>query len=421
MKKKILIVGAGAAGIMASIFAKEKNPNAEVILCERNDRIGRKLRITGKGRCNLTNHMPLDEMMLSMFSSKSSTKFLFSALHFFSNQDVVRFFETLGVKTKVERGGRVFPESDKAEDVIKALTKKLNALGILLKLNCCVKKILSEEKKILGVLCENGETILCDGLILATGGKSYPLTGSKGDGFRFAQELGHRVEKIFPALVPLEAASDDKKICSALTGLTLKNVMASLYFDEKKIDEKFGEMLFAHFGVTGPIILSLSRWFGQKNFQKAKLLLNLKPALDEKILDNRLLRDFQQANNKNLKNALKNLLPSHLLEFIFFKAKINPEKFVYDVTKEERKKLVYVLQHFSIEIQGTRPIDEAIVTAGGVSLKEISSKTMQSKLFENLFFCGEVIDADALTGGFNLQIAFSTGALAGTSCAEMMK
>ena len=405
--KKIFVIGGGASGIISAIRAAENG--SQVILFEKMPQIGRKLRITGKGRCNLTNAADIAEIVKNI---PGNGKFLFSALKNFSSADTVNFFENLGVKTKIERGGRIFPQSDDATEVIDALLRRLAILGVEVKTNSPVKEILAENKKIVGVLV--GEKIFkCDALILATGGLSYPATGSTGDGFKFARRLGHTITEILPSLVPLETEEDVK----SLQGLSLKNIRVKLLSDGKKVAEEFGEMLFTHFGVSGPIILTLSR-------QAAKLLndgrfveleINLKPALTPEKLDARLLRDFEKFRGKILKNSLVELLPSKLIPIILDLAYLSEEKRVDSVTAVERRRLIEILRGLPLTITKTRPIDEAIVTSGGISTKEIDPRTMRSKIVENLFIVGEIADVDGFTGGFNLQAAWSMGNLAGTA------
>ena len=383
---------------------------AEVILFEKNNRLGKKLSITGKGRCNLTNTAEISEVVKNI---QGNGKFLYSSLKNFSTADTINFFESIGLKTKIERGGRVFPKSDNASEVIEVLTKKLFLLNVDLKLNSKVTEIISDGKKILGVEV-GGKFFDADAVILATGGKSYPATGSTGDGFIFAKKLGHTVTKIFPALVPLEIEEDFIK---NLQGLSLKNVRVTLNSDNKKIQEIFGEMLFTHFGVSGPIILTLSgkvaKLLDEKKF--VELVINLKPALTAEQLDARILRDFEKFKRKSAKNALVELLPQKLIPIILDLSFIDEEKKVDEITKTERHRLAEVLQNFSLTVTKTRPIDEAIVTAGGISVKEINPKTMESKIISGLYIVGEVADVDGFTGGFNLQAAWAMGNAAGNS------
>ncbi len=408
---KVIVIGGGPAGMMAAIRAAENS--AEVILFEKNNRLGKKLSITGKGRCNLTNIADVPEVVKNI---PGNGKFLYSALKNFTTADTINFFESLGLKTKIERGGRVFPESDSAAEVIEVLTKKLALLKVDVQLNSKVTEIISDGKKILGV--EVGKKFFySDRIILATGGSSYPATGSTGDGFKFAKKLGHIVTKIFPALVPLEVEEDFIK---PLQGLSLRNVRVTLNADNKKIREIFGEMLFTHFGISGPIILTLSgevaKLLDEKNF--VEILINLKPALTAEQLDARILRDFEKFKRKSIKNSLVELLPQKLIPIILDLSYIDGEKKVDDVSKIERRRLVEVLQNLPLTVTKTRPIDEAIVTAGGVSVKEIDPKTMQSKILQGLYIIGEVADVDGFTGGFNLQAAWAMGNAAGKFCVE---
>ena len=404
--RKIIVIGGGATGIMAAIRAAECG--GQVTLLEKMPQIGRKLRITGKGRCNLTNTADIAEVVKNI---PGNGKFLFSALKNFSPVDTVKFFESLGVKTKVERGGRVFPASDDATEVIDALLRRLVILGVEVKTNSPVTDILAEDKKIVGV--KVGDKIFdCDAVILATGGMSYPATGSSGDGFKFARKLGHKVTEILPALVPLETEED---FVQDLQGLTLKNVRVKLLADGKKISEQFGEMLFTHFGVSGPIILTLSRQAAKLLAEKkfVELEINLKPALTPEQLDARLLRDFDKFKRKTIKNSLVELLPAKLIPIVLDLSYLPEEKRVDEITSAERRRLLEILRGLPLTITKTRPIAEAIVTAGGVDVKEIDPRTMRSKLVENLFIVGEVADVDGFTGGFNLQAAWSMGNAAG--------
>lgn len=405
---KVIVIGGGPAGMMAAIRAAENF--AEVVLLEKNNRLGKKLSITGKGRCNLTNTAEISEVVKNI---PGNGKFLYSALKNFSTADTINFFESLGLKTKIERGGRVFPQSDNAAEVIEVLTKKLAILNVDVRLNSKVTEIISDGKKILGV--EVGEKFFdADKIILATGGASYPATGSTGDGFKFAKKLGHTVTKIFPALVPLEVEEDFVK---DLQGLSLKNVRVTLKADEKKVTEIFGEMLFTHFGISGPIILTLSgqaaKLLDEKKF--VEVVINLKPALTAEQLDARILRDFEKFKRKSAKNSLVELLPQKLIPIILDLAYIDEEKKVDAITKIERQRLIKILQNLPLTVTKTRPLSEAIVTAGGVSVKEINPKTMESKIISGLYIIGEVLDVDGFTGGFNLQAAWAMGNAAGLS------
>ncbi len=408
--KKIFVIGGGPAGMMAACRAAEGG--ASVTLFEKMSRVGRKLGITGKGRCNLTNTADVAEVVRNL---PGNGKFLYSALKKFSSADTVSFFEDLGVVTKVERGGRIFPASDDASEVIDALLRRLTILGVDVRTNSTVTKILAESHKVTGVLV-NGKILACDAVILATGGASYPATGSTGDGFRMARQLGHNVTPILPALVPLETEED---FVRDVQGLSLKNVRVKLLADGKSVAEQFGEMLFTHFGVSGPIILTLSRRAAQllADGRFVELELNLKPALKPEQLDARILRDFDKFKRKSLKNALVELLPAKLIPIVLDLSYLAEGKRVDEVTQAERRRLAEILQSLPLTITRTRPIDEAIVTAGGVDVKELDPRTMRSKLVEGLFVVGEVADVDGFTGGFNLQAAWSMGNVAGISAA----
>ena len=394
--------------MMAAIRAAENG--ASVTLFEKNSRLGRKLSITGKGRCNLTNAADTAEVIKNL---PGNGKFLNSALNSFTTADTVNCFEELGLATKIERGNRIFPASDSAAEVIDVLAKKLAAAGVNVRLNSRVESIIADEKKIRGVEV-GGKFIEADAVILATGGASYPATGSTGDGFKFARQLGHTVTEILPALVPLEVEEDFAK---ELQGLALKNVRLTLMADGKRAAEIFGEMLFTHFGVSGPIILTLSRQVAKLLAEKVsvELLINLKPALTPEQLDARLLRDFEKFRRKNISNALVELLPHALIPVVIDLAFIDENKKIDAVTKDERRRLLEILRALPLTVTATRPIDEAIVTAGGISVKEIEPKTMASKIVEGLFIVGEVADVDGYTGGFNLQAAWAMGNAAGIS------
>jgi predicted Rossmann fold flavoprotein len=409
-KTKVVIVGGGAAGMMAAIFAADSG--ADVVLIERMRYCGVKLAITGKGRCNVTNDSTLEEFLGNV---PTNPRFLYSALNTFSTQDTMDFFENAGVPLKVERGKRVFPVSDKAKDIVKALTDSCKNRGVET-LFGRVDKIVAEDERVKGVLID-GKEIEADAVIVATGGKSYPRTGSDGDGYRFASELGHTVIKPRPSLVPITSKSS---VCPELQGLSLKNVALTVTKagSYKAVYEDFGEMMFTHFGLTGPMILSASAHIPDIAPAKYEAHIDLKPALDEKMLDNRILSDFSKYHNKDFMNSLDDLLPRKLIPVIIRLSGIPPRKKVNSITREERAALVTAIKDLRVALSGFRPIDEAIVTKGGVSVKEINPKTMESKLCGGLYFAGEVIDVDAYTGGFNLQIAFSTGALAGKSAAE---
>ncbi len=406
--KRIIVVGGGPAGMMAAVKAAENG--ASVLLLERMDRVGRKMSITGKGRCNITNASDLQEILKNI---PGNGKFLNSSMRAFDNEDVIRFFEDAGVPVKVERGNRVFPVSDHASDVVEAMLGRLHDLGVRIQTHARVKEILAENGSVKGVRLESGVEEKADAVILAVGGASYSGTGSSGDGYGIARQLGHTVTHILPALVPLETEEDWPKEAQ---GLSLRNVRAALFSDGKKLKEEFGEMLFTHFGVSGPIILSLSRTAAAElaSGSFVELVINLKPALSQEKLDQRIRRDFEEQLRKQVKNSLNGLLPAKLIPIVIDLAYLDPEKQVNQVTQEERKRLGETLQHLALTITKTRPLAEAIVTAGGVSVKEINPKTMESKLVHGLYFAGEVVDVDALTGGYNLQAAFSMGAAAGT-------
>lgn len=404
--EKVVVIGGGPAGMMAAGTAARRGRS--VTLVEKNRRLGRKLLITGKGRCNLTNIADLDELIANI---PVNGKFLYHAFHRFGNRDLIAFFEEWGLPTKVERGGRVFPVSDRSADVVAALERFLAHYHVEV-MQGEVTAILVTEGQVTGVKLKNGEFIPARQVILATGGRSYPLTGSTGDGYRFAAALGHRITPLKPALVPLESPT---AWIREVQGLTLKNVAIKIWSKEgKQIYSDFGEMLFTHFGVSGPIILSASVHLEEGRLYR--LVIDLKPALTPEQLDLRLQRDFAKYIRKVFHNALGDLLPRALIPVVVKLVGIPPEKPVNQITKAERQRLVAVVKGLEVEINGLRPLAEAIVTAGGVTVKEINPATMESKLVKGLFFAGEVIDVNAYTGGYNLQIAFSTGYLAGSSC-----
>lgn len=406
---RVLVIGGGAAGMMAAIFAADAG--ASVTLLERNDRCGRKLRITGKGRCNLTNDCGMEEFLTQV---PTNPRFLYSALSRFSTADTKDFFESIGVPLKVERGKRVFPVSDKAEDVVRALRERCSESGVNVARDRA-RELLCREGRICGVRGEARE-YEADAVILCTGGMSYPRTGSDGDGYRLARAVGHTVTPLVPSLVPLTSSDRD---CAAMQGLSLRNV--SLRVTEtasgKEIYEDFGEMLFTHFGMTGPMVLSASAHLRDVSPDKYTAHINLKPALDEKTLDARLLSDFRKYSNRDFANALSDLLPAKLIPTVIRRSGIDPRKKVNSVTREERDALASVMTDLRFAISGFRPMSEAIVTKGGISVREINPKTMESKVCPGLFVAGEVLDVDAYTGGFNLQIAFATGVLAGENAA----
>jgi predicted Rossmann fold flavoprotein len=401
---KVIVIGAGPAGMMAAISAAKEN---QVILLDGNNRLGKKLFITGKGRCNVTNAKDIGEFFEMI---PGNPHFLYSSLYTFTNEDTMNFFSKMGVKLKVERGSRVFPESDKSSDIISGLSRALEESKVKVMLNSKVSKILADGNNIKAVTLEDGKVIEGDKFILCTGGKSYPLTGSTGEGFDFAKKLGHKIVDPKPSLVPIEIKEQWVK---ELQGLSLKNVELSINNGKKILFKDQGEMIFTHFGISGPLVLSGSR-FVKNDKTEYNISLDLKPALDEKELDLRIQKDFQKYINKDFKNSLGDLLPKRLIDTIISLSGVSGDKKVNEITKEERRKLVELLKKLSFTVKGLRPIAEAIVTAGGVDTKEIDPSTMKSKIVENLFFAGEVIDVDAFTGGYNVQIALSTGYLAGT-------
>ena len=431
---KVIVIGGGPAGMMAAITDKE-NGN-EVIILEKNGQLGKKLLITGKGRCNITSSLDMEEFIKN---TPGNGMFLHSAFQQFTNKDIIHFLKQQGLDVKEERGNRIFPVTDKSIDVLACFTKRIKELNIKVQYHTTVSEILVKpndeinkeningkekskkmiDKKVIGVKTNHG-ILQADKVILSTGGKSYPLTGSTGDGYILAEKLGHTITNIKPSLVPLETF--EKQECKELQGLSLRNVGIQLLDIEKNktIYEDFGEMLFTHFGVSGPTILSASahlvRYKQIERLLKEKriiLKMDLKPALDEKKLDTRILRDFEEVKNKQFKNSLEKLLPQKLIPVIIQKSNIQPDKKVNEITKKEREELVKMIKNFEITIKGFRPIEEAIITSGGINIKEINPKTMESKKVKGLYFAGEIIDVDSYTGGFNLQIAYSTGYVAG--------
>ena len=410
---KVVVIGGGPAGMMSAISAAKSGD--KVVLLEENNILGKKILITGKGRCNITSSLDIDDFINNI---PGNGRFLYSAFENFDNKDIIELLKKEGVSVKEERGNRYFPTSDRAEDVRMALERETKKAGVDVKLNSKVCGIEIEDSRVKSVVLENGK-IDADKIILATGGKSYPLTGSNGDGYKIAEELGHTIKDVRGSLVPLIA---EKSVCSKMQGLSLRNVGIVLYDVEKdkKIYSDFGEMLFTHFGVSGPTILSGSAHLLRykdvdKKISNGKIVLkiDLKPALSFEQLDARILRDFTEVKNKQFKNSLDKLLPKKMIDVVIDKSKIDSEKHVNEITREERMNLVKILKCFVVRIDGFRPVDEAIVTAGGISVKEINPKTMESKIVSGLYFAGEIIDVDAYTGGFNLQIAYSTGFTAG--------
>ena len=416
----VIVIGGGPAGMMSAITAAKENNN--VIILEKMNSCGRKLLITGKGRCNITSSLSMDDFIKN---TPGNGKFLYSCFQNFTNGDIIQMLKNNGVKTKEERGNRIFPVSDKSLDVLNAFEKEMekNNVKVITKAN--VKKINIENKKVTGVTFEKdglNKTFKADKVILATGGKSYSATGSTGDGYKLAEDLGHNIVRVRPSLVPLQTNGRNLKICKQMQGLSLRNVKMKLIDSSKNktIYEDFGELLFTHFGVSGPTILSSSaHLLRYKNVDELlnkgtiKLIIDLKPALDEEKLNLRILRDFEKEKNKSFKNSLNDLLPKKMIDTVIELSEIDENKKINEITKKERMKLIQLLKHFEITISGFRPIEEAIITSGGISTKEINPKTMESKIIQGLYFAGEIIDVDAYTGGFNLQIAYSTGYTAG--------
>lgn len=403
--KNVVITGGGPAGMMAAITAARRG--FKVTLVEKNEKLGKKLFITGKGRCNITNAGDTEDLFNSIVTNR---KFMFSSFNGFSNYDTLGFFDELGLQIKIERGNRVFPESDHSSDVIGALNRELKRLSVDVRLNTEVKDIIVNDGKATGVVikCSGKEsTIQADNVIVATGGNSYQSTGSTGDGYRFARKLGHSVTPILPALVPFNVAEDWE---SDLQGLSLKNVSIVVLDGKQEIYSDFGEMLFTHFGVSGPLILSASSFAARRiKEHPLKLIIDLKPALSQEQLDERILRDFDEEKNKAFKNSLDKLLPKKMIPVIVRLSDIDGNKKVNEITKQERQRLVSLIKGLELTLTGLRGFNEAIITQGGINVREINPTTMESKLVKNLYFAGEVLDVDALTGGFNLQVAWSTG------------
>lgn len=416
----VIVIGGGPAGMMAAITAAEYGNNVTII--EKNSDFGKKLLITGKGRCNITSSLYMSEFIKN---TPGNGQFLYSAFQNYTNTDIIDFLKNQGLEVKEERGNRIFPVTDKSIDVLNCFKSKINELKIKKLFNTRVQKILVQNGEVLGVRTEK-EIIQTDKIILATGGKSYPLTGSTGDGYLIAKNIGHKVTEIRPSLVPLVIY--EKNECKEMQGLSLRNVGIKIIDESKNklIYEDFGEMIFTHFGISGPTILSgsahLVRYKEIDNLmkeQKIKLQIDLKPALTEEQLDERILRDFKEFKNKQFKHALDKLLPQKMIPIVIEKTKINEEKRVNEITKEERRNLVKVLKKFKLTIKDFRPVEEAIITSGGINIKEINPKTMESKLVKGLYFAGEIIDVDSYTGGFNLQIAYSTGYTAGMHVGDL--
>ena len=405
--KQVVVIGGGAAGLMAAVIAGREG--ARVILLEKMNMVGKKMGITGKGRCNITNSADISDFIKN---TPGNGKFLYGAYERFSNVDLLALLHEWGLKTKVERGGRVFPESDSALEVRNLFMKMLKKYNVTVHLNEAVTKIVTKDNVVTGVITTK-ESYACEAVIIATGGASYPLTGSTGDGYRLAEGVGHSITDIRPSLVPIVT---EESWVKDIMGLSLRNVEVSIVSKGKVQAKMFGEMMFTHFGVTGPTILSLSHTVGKllrkKKTAPIAVSINLKPALTAEVLDKRLQKDFDLYSKKQLANGMKDLLPSNLIHIIISLAKLDPAKPINQITKEERQQLCHVLQHMTLTVKGLRPVEEAIVTAGGISLKEFNPKTMESKLVKGLYGAGEVLDIDAFTGGYNLQAAFSTGYVA---------
>lgn len=411
--KNIIVIGGGAAGMMAAVAAAGQGH--KVCLIEKNEKLGKKLFITGKGRCNVTNAGDMETLFANICTNE---KFLYSAFYGYDNQAVMTFLKEAGCPLKIERGDRVFPVSDHSSDVISAFSRQLKKLSVEVLLNTEVTSVLTEENQFTAIKLKNGRTINADACIVCTGGISYPSTGSTGDGYRFAEENGHRLVEPKPALVPLETKEE---WCRELMGLALKNVSVRLMKGKKEIYQGVGEMLFTHFGVSGPLILSASSFYVKQQGKKGKadedvkVFIDLKPALTVEQLDKRILRDFEESKNKQFKNALNGLFPTRLIPVMIALSGIDPDKRVNEITKAERQSFAALIKAVPLTVTGTRSFAEAIITQGGISVKDINPSTMESKIVKNLYFAGEVLDLDAMTGGFNLQIAWSTGHLAGES------
>ncbi|AFS78443.1 flavoprotein HI0933-like protein [Gottschalkia acidurici 9a] len=409
MSEKVAVIGGGPAGMIAAGTAGSLGKS--VTIFEKNEKLGRKMFITGKGRCNITNNADIEVLIENVVNNNT---FLYSSFYTFTNQDIINLLNNYGVKVKTERGNRVFPESDKSSDVIKALERYLKENNVKIKLNQEVKKIV-KNNELFFIEFPNGKIESFDKVIIATGGKSYEQTGSTGDGYVFAKNFNHTIKNLKPALVPCEVK---ESFIKELQGLSLKNVRIYSYVNNKKVFEDFGEMLFTHYGISGPIVLTMSNYINKytSNNTNIEIVIDLKPALDEQKLENRIINDFEKYSKKQFKNSLDDLLPIKLIPIIVRLSEIPEDKFVNQITKEERKNLIKLLKGFKLTFSKFRPLNEAIVTSGGVSTLEIDSSTMESKIVSGLYFAGEVIDVDALTGGFNLQIAYSTGYIAGLNC-----
>lgn len=402
--KKVIVIGAGASGLIAAYFAAKQGN--QVIVIEKNEKCGKKIYITGKGRCNITNDICAEDFLTNVVTN---AKFLTGCIYSFPPQALMSFLEEGGLKLKRERGGRVFPLSDKASDVSKCLEKYCQKVNVTFHFNETVKEICALHSTMSNVVTDKN-IYSCDACIVCTGGLSYPGTGSCGDGYTFAKSLGHKIVPLVPALTGINL--QDKDI-SSLQGLTLKNVIVSAYYKNKSVRSLFGEMLFTHFGISGPCVLSLSSLLNRINLTEVEIFIDLKPALNNEMLDKRILRDFNLYKNKNISNALFDLLPNSLVPVIIARSKIAQDTPVHSVTRKQREALISVIKNFSLHPVSLRNISEAIVTSGGIDVKEVNPKTMESRLVTGLYFCGEILDVDAYTGGYNLQIAFSTGYAAG--------
>lgn len=404
--KKVIVIGGGPAGMIAAGTASMNG--SSVILFEKNNKLGKKLFITGKGRCNVTNDTDPEGLIEN---TPGNPYFMYSSYYTFDSRATMDFFENLGVPLKTERGKRVFPKSEKSSDIVKAMKYFIEKNGVDVKLNSNVDNIIIENDTIKAIIADNKQHD-CDALIIATGGLSYPVTGSTGDGYKFAKMCGHNVTKLYPSLVPLKCKEE---WCSELQGLSLKNVEVKVLINEKIVFKDFGEMMFTHFGITGPLVLTASRFITDKMALNPKIVIDLKPALSEKELDSRILKDFEKFKNKDFANSLDELLPKKLIPVIIDLSNINPRKKVNEITKDERRILCNLLKNLTVNVSDTSGYSEAVITAGGVDINEIDPSTMRSKIIPNLYFAGEVLDVDCYTGGFNLQAAFSTGYIAGTN------
>lgn len=407
--KDVVVVGGGPAGMFCAIVAAKRG--RKVLLLEKNEKLGKKLFITGKGRCNVTNGGELEDIFQNIVSNR---KFLYSSLYGFTNVQLMEFFENRGCPLKVERGNRVFPVSDKSSDILNVLAKEMKKLGVQVECNQVVTELLIKEEQVVGVRLQNGKEIQANSVVVATGGASYPQTGSTGDGYEFARRTGHTVTPISPALVAMNIKEQD---CKSMQGLSLKNIGFRVFLKKKKLYEDFGELLFTHFGISGPVVLSASSHFSLKDEKKdAVVEIDLKPALTREQLDDRILRDFEWFKGRQFKNSLDKLLPAKMIPVIIERSGIDPLKKVNVITKEERSQLVTALKQFTLHVHSFREFKEAIITKGGVMVKEINPSTMESKKVKGLYFIGELLDLDALTGGYNLQIAWSTANTAGENC-----